>query len=149
MILSKARERYEAASTMASQVARQLALAGIAFVWLLSGGLKTTGTVSIPVRLLWAGIFLASALSLDLLQYLYKTSAWAAWTNGKEHELQGNDRKASVGDKEAGTAPDWINYPTWVLFILKMACTAYAYFLIILHLASLINVRGDWTTVGV
>jgi hypothetical protein len=57
-------------------------------------------------------------LVLDLLQYLYKTAAWAIWTRRKEKSL--NQWAADCEEIEVEEAPDPINIPTWVLFILKM-----------------------------
>lgn len=139
MILKDARQRYEDASTQASQVMRQLALGGIAFIWLLSGGLQGR-IVEFSPRLLWAGVTLAASLCLDLSQYLYKTIRWARWFHVEEDRLQAGDDKKSVINEEAGTAPDKINYPTWTLWAAKMISLLAAYVLIFVELGFLIDV---------
>src|SRR6516225_8354418 len=104
MKLSTAQDGYHEASATASDVARQLALAGIAFVWLLAGGLQTSG-VMLNSRLLTAGLVLA--LILDLGQFLWKTVTWGIWSRHKELDLQRNDAPLPLSDNEVGLAPGW------------------------------------------
>jgi hypothetical protein len=115
MIIKDSRQFYYDASGMASQIGRQLTLAGIAILWLLAGGLRE-GRIMLTNRLLWAGWALVLYLVLDLFQYLYKTTAWAIWTGIKERRLH-----PASEDSDVGKEPRAINAPTWILFCLKMA----------------------------
>jgi hypothetical protein len=120
MKLKDSRVFYYTASGTASQIGRQLTLAGIAILWLLANGLQG-GRIALTNRLLAVGWALVAYLVLDLLQYLYKTAAWAIWTRSKEKGLNRSNAQAGCEDTEVGEAPDPINIPTWALFILKMA----------------------------
>ncbi|GAA3085947.1 hypothetical protein GCM10020000_85610 [Streptomyces olivoverticillatus] len=64
---------------------RQLALAGIAVVWLLAGGLQTSG-INLTTRLLFAGFALALSLFLDLTQYVVKAIVWGLWARKGEKD---------------------------------------------------------------
>lgn len=148
MKLKKAWEIRNNASSTASKVVRQLALAGIAVVWLLAGGLQTSG-INLTTRLLFAGFALALSLFLDLTQYVVKAIVWGLWARKGEKTAQGwkkDDRKAwnrkKVIDEEAedlGEAPDWFNVPSWWFWSLKVAAMVAAYVLIFIDLVDRIN----------
>ena len=115
------KEAYEALSGKASEIIRQLSLAGIALIWIFK-----TGTPSSPIleiQLLRAALFIFVALSLDLLQYLTGTLTWHRYFLYKEK--QGTLPTAKF------EAPRWINWPTWTLFWLKAASMLFAYLLIL------------------
>jgi len=108
---------YEALSGKASEIVRQLSLAGVALIWIFK-----TGTASSPVlevQLLRAALFIFLALSLDLLQYLLGTLTWHRYFLYKE--------KQETPPTAKFEAPSWINWPTWTLFWLKAACMLAAY----------------------
>jgi hypothetical protein len=122
MKLGDARGAYEALSRKASDIIRQLSLAGIAIVWLFK-----SGAPSLPVldrELLQAALFIFLALFLDLVQYLTGTVIWFAYFRHKE--------KAGTTEADDFLAPEWLNWPTWVLFDLKATAMviAYAFFIL-------------------
>ncbi|THA41794.1 hypothetical protein [Streptomyces sp. A1547] len=127
MKLEDARQAYYDASDKASEIARSLALAGIGIVWLLAGGLTTSG-IKLTQDQLWALILLAACLCFDLLQYLYKTIAWSWWARIKEPHAN--------ADGEVGKAKALMNRPSWFFFTLKMMSMAAAYCFIFIDLAS-------------
>jgi hypothetical protein len=147
MKLQKAWDAKDAAAGTASSVARQLGLAGIAVVWLLAGGLQTSG-VHLTTQLLRAGFALVVSLFLDLLQYLVPTLLFAWWARRKEKEKQGWkaknwyqkgdhaawNRSMVVDEEDVGGFPDWFNPAPWWFFWLKMAGLIYAYVLILSYL---------------
>ncbi|MDQ1022502.1 membrane protein implicated in regulation of membrane protease activity [Streptomyces umbrinus] len=136
----------DSACGTASSVARQLALAGVAVVWLLGGGLQATG-VRLNNLLLAAGLALVVMLFLDLTQYLITTGVWAPWARRMEKEAQGWKKEDDsawkkekvVDEEEVGGAADWFNRPTWVVFVAKMVILVVAYFFIFIDLADRIT----------
>lgn len=122
MKLEDVKNAYETLSGTASQIIRQLSLAGIALIWLFNIG---TGTKpALPHLLLQAALFIFLALFFDLLQYLVGTFTWFLYFRKKE--------RASTSPDEEFLAPAWINWPTWFLFSLKAICMLVAYLVFIL-----------------
>jgi hypothetical protein len=136
--LSASQDAYHEASATASEVVRKLAFAGIAFVWLLAGGLQTSG-VTLNSRLLTAGLGLLLALALDLSQYLWKTLAWGIWSRRSELRLVRERASFPLSENEIGLAPGWFTTITWWLFALKMAAIIFAYIFIAVELVGRIR----------
>ena len=107
MKLEKARESYYWYTAEASRVARQLAYAGIALIWIFKSGDATD--FSLPYELVLAGFLLALSLLLDFFQYVWASAAWGALGRLRE--------KAK---RTEFLAPAWINWPTDALFWLKL-----------------------------
>ena len=124
MDLADVQRTYEAASAKASDIARQLAFAGVAIVWLFSGATGTVDQLRVTGRLLVAGLFLVSALALDLLHAVYRAAAWGIY--GRILERRGRSRGVD--------APAWINWPSIGLFGGKILAVAVAYILIGIYL---------------
>jgi len=82
MKLSSAREAYEVLSAKASEIVRQLSIAGIALIWLFKSG-STTNPV-LERGLLQAALFIFLAITLDFLQYLAGTVIWFMYFRHKE-----------------------------------------------------------------
>ena len=117
MKLEDVKNAYEGLSGTASQIVRQLSLAGIALIWLFN-----VGTVAAPVLahpLVQAALFIFLALFLDLLQYLVGTFTWFVYFRHKE--------RAGTAEDAEFLAPAWINWPTWGLFCLKTTAMLVAY----------------------
>jgi hypothetical protein len=115
--LEDVKNAYETLSATASQIVRQLSLAGIGLIWLFNAGTGVKPTL--PHQLLQAALFIFLALFLDLLQYLLGTFTWFLYFRKKE-------RAGTAPDQEF-LAPVWINWPTWSLFCLKAAAMLVAY----------------------
>jgi hypothetical protein len=115
--LDDVKNAYETLSGTASQIVRQLSLAGIGLIWLFNIG--TGAKPSLPHVLLQAALFIFLALFFDLLQYLLGTFSWFLYFRKKE-------RAGTPPDREF-LAPAWINWPTWFLFCLKAVCMLVAY----------------------
>ena len=86
MNLATAREAYYGASGTASTINRQLALAAVAIIWLLSGGLDHS-KIHLTAVLLWASLLVIAAMFFDLLQYVWTAGAFAVWARRREMEL--------------------------------------------------------------
>jgi hypothetical protein len=107
MNLEEARKEYYAFSSQASAVARQLAFAGIALVWIFKNG--DGSDFSLSAELTRGGLFLAGSLLLDFCHYAYAAAAWGIFSRIKERS----------GEAEF-LAPAWINWPTICFFWGKM-----------------------------
>lgn len=141
MLIETGRAAYYDSSGTTSSIIRQLALAGIAVVWLLAGGLQEDG-VNLTQILLAAGLLIVISLFLDLAQYVWTTACLAVWVRLKEKKARNrlNDDNANVDNEEIGDAPSAVLPIMWVLFYLKAAATATAYILIGFELADRLNV---------
>lgn len=115
--LDDVKNAYETLSGIASQIVRQLSLAGIGLIWLFNVG--TGAKPALPHPLLQGALFIFLALFFDLLQYLVGTFTWFVYFRSKE--------RAGTPDDAEFLAPAWINWPTWFLFSVKAACMLVAY----------------------
>jgi len=124
MKLSDYRETYYEFSGKASEVARKLAFAGIAVVWIF----KASGTSSpkIPFDLYFpTGLFVLT-LAFDLFQYVSATIVWGVFQWKEERKLTDiND------DPELGAHP-FCKLPQNVFFMLKIIAISFAYLLLLL-----------------
>jgi hypothetical protein len=124
MKLSDYRETYYEFSGKASEVARKLAFAGIAVVWIF----KASGTSSpkIPLDLyLPTGLFVLT-LVFDLLQYVSATIVWGIFQWKEERKLNDiND------DPELGAHP-LCKLPQNIFFLLKIIVISLGYILLAL-----------------
>lgn len=129
MKLSDYANVYDELSGKASDVARQLAFAGLALVWLFR---ESNGKgPSLPSPLLTPAALLVGALTADLLQYISATAIWG--TFHRYHERRLNDRRK---DPELDASP-FLNWPANSLFALKLIFTGLAYVLILLYVSRL------------
>jgi hypothetical protein len=120
MTLREIRDIHQFNTGKASEITRQLALAGIAVIWLF----KTTSTSTpIPKAYLLPLWFFLAALLLDLMQYVIAGLVWTAFEKKREREA-GN----SSGDTLVNDSPGWINSGAWTCWTLKIALMAAGYF---------------------
>ena len=120
MKLQDAREAYESLSGKASEIVRQLSLAGVALIWVFKSGASGTSTPLLLDRgLLKAAVFIFLALLFDFLQYLVGTTIWFRFYRYKE-------KKGTEASTEF-LAPSKLTWPTWGLFYVKSAMMVLAY----------------------
>jgi hypothetical protein len=117
MQLSDARSAYEALSGKASDIVRQLSLAGIGLIWIFRMGSDKEPVID--QGLLRAALFIFLALLLDFLQYLTGTIIWFLYFRFKE------THGTLVSDEFL--APPQLNWPMWTLFYLKSGTMLVAY----------------------
>jgi hypothetical protein len=117
MQLSDLRSAYEGLSGKASEIVRQLSLAGIGLVWLFRNGSDKAPLIN--EELLRASLFIVLALFFDFLQYLAGTIIWFLFFRYKE--------KHGTSEADEFLAPPALTWPTWVLFFLKSAMMLMAY----------------------
>lgn len=99
------------ATGRASDVARQLAFAGLAVVWILreASGNPIGPTLVAPLLLLVA------ALTLDLLQYVWCSFIWTIFYNYQFEKHKSDGAKIDIPD-----AINWISYACFWLKILAL-----------------------------
>lgn len=118
MRLATARQTYFDSTAKASDIARQLAFAGIALIWVFSGAKNGNDVAAMPERLLNAGFWLCLSLAFDFLQYVVKAAVWGFWHRSLEKKLFRENGR--IDDETESEAPPWINYPAIGLFWFKL-----------------------------
>jgi hypothetical protein len=111
------RQAYYDLTAKVSDITRQLALAGIALVWLFKS--ESHGRAEVPHALLLPATFAVIALALDLTQYLYASAAWGIFNRLQE--------RRDVSPEAEFSAPPAMNWPTLVFFWSKVAFVVLAY----------------------
>jgi len=119
-------ENYYFYSGKTSDIIRQLALAGIAVIWLFKLG--PDNAPKLPSELISPLIFIVCCLLCDLAQYTLGTIIWGIYSRCTEKKLQGRDIKF--------TAPPYINWPTIFFFYTKIILAGFAYWHIVIFLKS-------------
>ena len=117
MKLGDTRAAYEALSGKASDIVRQLSLAGVGLIWLFKT--ETGSPAILDIHLLRAALFIFLALFFDFLQYLYGTTIWFIYFRYKE--------KQGTTEEMEFQAPASLNWMTWTLFYLKATLVLIAY----------------------
>ena len=129
--LSDFRADYERYTTKLSDVNRNIALAGIAIVWIFK---KTNGAdVLISSELIIPSILLVCGLGFDMLQYIYQSIAWAIFYGYHEKKLKKEDEELE--------APEAMNYASWSFFGLKVLSVIVAYVFILKFLINNLIVK--------
>jgi len=116
---------YDASQTL-STINRQIAFAGIGIVWVF---VKTIdGKLVFDNLLLFVMLFFVIALLLDILQYAYKTIFLELFRRYHEKKFDSKGyEKDNVLDEFVVLNNNW-NYPTWILFFLKIISVGIGYF---------------------
>ena|SRR5258708_739809 len=117
MKLGDTRAAYEALSGKASDIVRQLSLAGVGLIWLFKT--ETGSPAILDIHLLRAALFIFLALFFDFLQYLCGATIWFIYFRYKE-------RQGTTEEMEF-QAPASLNWMTWTLFYLKATSVLIAY----------------------
>ncbi len=116
------RESYYEFSGKASDVARTLALSGLAIIWIYNK-VDKDGNTYIPEVFFLPAALLVLALAFDLLQYVVASLVWGQFHRSME-------KRGKTDDDELAAEP-WRNYPQTMFFILKLIAVAAAYFLLL------------------
>lgn len=130
MDLADYRASYYELSGKASDVARQLAFAGIALLWIFHerGG----APVALPKPLAWPAALFICGLGFDLLQYLWGALIWGAFARYQEKRLGPASKKPLV-------APAWFNWPGIALFWSKLFLVLLAYGLLLSYVLTVLQ----------
>lgn len=129
--LADFRKDYYEFSSKASGVARNLAFAGIAVVWIFRHGDGINS--KIPQPLLFPVALFALTLALDLIHYVAGTITWGIFCRIKE--------KSGTLEDEELKAPMWLNWGTLLMFWSKIVVVMFAYILLI-HFLLKIGLTG-------
>jgi hypothetical protein len=116
------------ASKMVSDQARNLALAGLAIVWLFAGPFFVGESGQKPEAVLfWAGAALAGALALDLAQLVARTVVLQV--------IYVRRRDAASDDDDDPVVEDYgpLNWITGLLFYAKIAALSLGYLCILAY----------------
>lgn len=124
MNLASVREFYYFNSGKASDIVRQLALAGIALIWIFKTDIA--GQPKLPAELIWPAILIVAGLAMDLLQYVVASAIWG--TFGRRKEMSG------VGADDEFEAPRELNWPGLFFYGAKVLIIGFAYWLLVLYL---------------
>lgn len=121
MRLSQARESYYSSSSTASAVARQAAFAGIAVIWIFNTPAKKA-IIAIPPPLQMVALLLVICLALDLLQYVFASIVWGAFSR----ILERRQSHRLSEDPEMSASP-YLNWPCLACFWGKLLFLVAAY----------------------
>lgn len=94
MKLKDARDNYYFYTGKASELVRQLGLAGIAVIWLFKK--EVAGVPKIPEELLLPLVLIVLGLALDLLQYVSASIIWGVFQRWKEKRVEEDERRWSA-----------------------------------------------------
>src|SRR5680860_754515 len=105
------KEDYEYFTGKASEINRNLALAGIAIIWIF----KTTSEtgIAIPQDLITPLIWLVISLSLDLLQYIVGGLIWLIFYRYQEYRINRKKIKANKNIKAPAVFPGILHFIYW------------------------------------
>jgi hypothetical protein len=110
MKLSDYKNTYYEMSASASNVARQIAFAGIALIWIFKK--DSNIGLALPNELLWPTLLLILGLTADLLQYISASVVWGVF-----HRT--NEAKGHKPDDQLDS-PAFLNWPALLFFWAKL-----------------------------
>jgi hypothetical protein len=118
--------------TKSNDLVRQLALAGIAMVWVFRETAKD-GSIALSTQIRWAAILFVVALAIDLVHYLYGTFS----VNTQLDAVKTEEQKAITNGNAwphnpSGPPPDLSEGGVRLLFCLK-TCAAIVGAAVLLH----------------
>lgn len=126
MKLSDYKNTYYEFSGLTSGVARNLAFAGIALVWIFKT--ESEPTPRIPQQLIIPTVMLALTLTFDLLQYIAGTFVWGVFQWYHERKLH------NITEDPELDSPSWLKLPQFSFFVLKLATVLSAYLFITVYI---------------
>ncbi|SRR6266542_5611287 len=120
MKLSEYRKRSNEYTSKASEIIRQLCLAGIAIIWLFKN--SDNNEAILDPFLIWPLITLSLALFVDLLQYIIGGQTWINFFRKKEKEFQGTNE-----DDPEIKAPENLRLPIYFCYYTKIVLIFFSY----------------------
>lgn len=136
MKIDDAHKRFYEASGQTSDRTRHLAFAGIAVVWILSGGGEHPTRARVSDDLVWPLFAFVGTLFFDFLQYVVQSAIWRLYSRSKEKGLQEKHGEENMGWREEEfTVPPELNWPGEVFFWAKVLALAAAYIPLLVHLS--------------
>jgi hypothetical protein len=132
MKLERMLSTYEFYSGKASDLTRQLCFAAIAVVWIFKR--ENNGAYHIDHLLILVAFTSVLALSADFLQYVYCSLLF-----GLIHRH--NEKQKKHKDHEFKFSP-FCNWPTLILFWLKIGLTISSYAMLVIYLLRIFSLRS-------
>lgn len=117
--LSDFRNGYYSATSKVSDNIRSLALSAVAIVWVFKINTLDGSLIKIPHELYWALLFAFCALAVDLVQYVYTSLVLGIFCYRKE--------KIGTKDDDVITINEKMNWPTIIIFYLKVFVIIFSY----------------------
>lgn len=133
MSLSNCWDTFYTYTGNASTIARQLAFAGIAVVWIFTE--SEEGGLALHASLLLPSLLFIIALACDFLQYLSGSIVWYCFARHKE-------KKLGVDSKEEFGWSNWLNCPGYCFFVAKCLLVLIAYWLLGSHIFQQLQIVG-------
>ena len=130
MNLADYRAAYYELSGKASDVARQLAFAGIALIWIFHP--NGANPIAVPALLVWPAALFICGLGFDLLQYMAGAFIWGAFQRYHEKRLGPENKKALA-------APAYFNWPGILFFWSKLLFVLAAYGMLLKYVVSVLQ----------
>jgi hypothetical protein len=124
--LSEIRDHYAKATESLSSVARQLALAGIAVVWVIRVGGDEAGRLKFSADMLMPLYLFVLSLTSDMAQYVWKSASFGIINSIQWRRKKSNDAEVKLSG--------FINYPTNLFFWSKVALCALGYIVLATNL---------------
>jgi hypothetical protein len=123
--LAKADSVLDEKTKQVSLVVRQLAFAGLAFVWLLVAGVGQPKSYSVSVWSAFSLVAFALAVALDAAQYVATSATWLNLRRQLQHELDGlpSDPQAESPLSKTDLNRSTNRWP-WILFFCKVPVAA-------------------------
>jgi|SRR5690554_15848 len=131
MKLSDYKKDYYQYTSLASTTSRQLALAGIALVWVFK--IQGVSGFELPNALLLPLVGLILSLFFDLLQYCLGSIIWGSFH--RYHEK----KRLLPGDDPSLEAPAYLTWPINLFFLLKIIAVLISYWFLLLYAVSSIT----------
>ena len=124
MTIKDIQETADVNTSSASLAARQLALAGIAIIWIFNQiGINE---ISIQKDYIIPLYLFSLTLAFDLIQYTYAGIAWNILTVSKEKKDNKSDHNYVIGEG--------INVVSYIFFISKILTVGYGYYYLLIKL---------------
>lgn len=133
MKLKDYRETYYEFSGRTSDIARNLAFAGIALIWVFRVEVGSASVV--PPDLILPALMFTLALAADLMHYVLATLIWGTYHRYLEI-------RRGVECEESLTAPRFMTWPQNAFFVLKIVLVVMGYIALSSHLWGLFVARS-------
>lgn len=110
-------ETYYNLSGKSSDVARQLAMVGVALIWIFKK--EVQAQIVLPGQLKLPALLFVASLTFDILQYLSATAIWGSFHRLKERMGISEDQDVQI--------PRFLNWPALFFFWGKLTSCIVAY----------------------
>lgn len=127
--LSDYKEDYYLFTGKLSDINRQIAFAGLAIIWIFKKG--ENSDIQLDIELVKPAIFIVCALAFDIFQYIYQSIIWSLFYTYYNRKHKSEEYKIE--------SPEYLNYPSWFFFFLKVILVLIAYWKIFEYLLTKIK----------